>query len=163
MVLLLITLFPFIFILYNYFFFKKRESISFGIKHGLNCYSCKSAISTLEDLVNSGFSPFSDENKEAKLCKSCERDEKLCSLTDSKSVNKTSFKRFLISDKSKKLQSIFLYLGIFFIIIDLIFRLAFDFRYFVIITSLFNSLFWLLFIGRNYVTTIKSDKQKKAY
>lgn len=111
-----------IFFLYTMAFvlIRKNVSLSWEIKKGVLCYSCKERTSDNEDdwIYNL------DISKDFKLCTSCERDEKLGSLIykndNHKWVNR--FKKYLVSKKSNKM--IFIYLGTLFALftIDLLFH-----------------------------------------
>ena len=100
---------------------RKNVSLSWKIKKGVLCYSCKERTSENEDdwIYNLDI-----DKEDFKLCTSCERDEKLGSLIykndNHKWVNR--FKKYLVSKKSNKM--IFIYLGTLFALftIDLLFH-----------------------------------------
>ena len=74
---ILISLFPFIFIIYYFSMVKKTKYISHNLKSGERCYSCKDKIEmdqmeVLDILVN--------DKKNYQLCHACQREEKLDGL-----------------------------------------------------------------------------------
>ena len=133
---------PFLFIIYHFFSKRKRLSISYDISYGLKCYSCKG---DLEDIT--------PKIKNIKICKICNRDEKLNSLSNKININ--LIKRFLLSEISDKVQNIFLLLSIIFIFIDALLIYKYDIRWFWIFNSISNLIFWSIFFLRYYITTIK--------
>lgn len=138
---------PFILIIYHFFSRRKRLSISYEIRYGLKCYSCK------EDLEFSKIDPLVPKIENIKICKACSRDEKLNSLHSKINVN--LIKRFLLSKISDKVQNIFLFSSIIFIFIDALLIYKYDIRWFWIFNSVSNLMFWILFFSKYDITTIK--------
>lgn len=139
----------------------KNVSLSWEIKKGVLCYSCKERISDNEDdwIYNL------DINKEdIKLCTSCERDEKLGSLIykidNHKWINR--FKRYLLSKKSDKM--IFIYVGALFALfaIDLLFHLTIlkNIHIFGVISAVLNILYASLFY---YKVKLTSGDKKATF
>lgn len=139
----------------------KNVSISWEIKKGVLCYSCKERTSDNEDdwIYNL------DINKEdIKLCTSCERDEKLGSLIykidNHKWINR--FKIYLISKKSDKM--IFIYVGALFALfaIDLLFHLTIlkNIHIFGVISAVLNILYASLFY---YKVKLTSGDKKTTF
>ena len=139
----------------------KNVSLSWEIKKGVLCYSCKERTSDNEDdwIYNL------DINKEdIKLCTSCERDEKLGSLIykidNHKWINR--FKRYLVSKKSDKM--IFIYVGALFAIfaIDLLFHLTIlkNIHIFGVISTVLNILYASLFY---YKVKLTSGDKKATF
>ena len=133
---------PFLFIIYHFFSKRKRLSISYDISYGLKCYSGKG---DLEDIT--------PKIKNIKICKICNRDEKLNSLSNKININ--LIKRFLLSEISDKVQNIFLLLSIIFIFIDAFLSYRFGIKWFWVFNSLSNLLFWAIFFSKYDITTIK--------
>ena len=139
----------------------KNVSLSWEIKKGVLCYSCKERTSDNEDdwIYNL------DINKEdIKLCTSCERDEKLGSLIykidNHKWINR--FKRYLVSKKSDKM--IFIYVGALFALfaIDLLFHLTIlkNIHIFGVISTILNILYASLFY---YKVKLTSGDKKATF
>jgi len=138
---------PLILIIYHFFSMRKRLSISYEIRYGLKCYSCK------RDLEWTQIQPLVPKIENIKICKVCSRDEKLNSLSNKININ--LIKRFLLSKISDKVQNIFLLLSIIFIFIDAFLSYRFGIKWFWIFNSLSNLLFWIIFFSKYDITTIK--------
>jgi hypothetical protein len=141
---------PFILIFLFFIFRKRRKSISFEIKYGIKCYSCK------EDLEEDELG--SPSVKEViKICKICNREEKFNIIHNKLNINR--IKRFLLSKKSEKFQNITLMLSIMSIFIDATLIYMYNIRWFWIFNSIFNLIFWSIFFLRYHVTTIKKPSE----
>jgi len=159
---MLISLVPFIYMAYFYFFVKKKwtENINFDLSYGMRCYCCKDRMLTTEELAKSMFS--SDKSMEdakgLKLCEACERDEQLNKIFDKKSDSK--FKRLLISEKYNRLTTIFLVLMVSCIAIDIldIIYIEGNIRYFFLLGQVFQLSFWYILIKRWKYTAIKKPQ-----
>lgn len=132
----------------------KNISLSWEIKKGVLCYSCKERTSDNEDdwIYNL------DINKEdIKLCTSCERDEKLGSIIYKNDNHKwiNRFKRYLVSKKSDKM--IFIYVGALFalFVIDLLFHFTVlkNIHIFGATSTVLNILYASLFYYKVKLTT----------
>jgi hypothetical protein len=83
---------PFILIFLFFIFRKRRKSISFEIKYGVKCYSCKEDLEENVILVK--------YKEDIKICKICNREEKFNIIHNKININR--LKRFLLSKKSEK-------------------------------------------------------------
>lgn len=147
------VLIPFIFILYWFYIQRTRENISFDIRYGLRCYSCKekTGYDITSRFVNN------DIVEKLEICRSCEREERLNMLLKGR-LNINRVKRFLISNKSKRLQGILLVTIISLVIIDIVMIFTLKIKIFSIISSFFTIAFWCIFIGRFMIASIKKPK-----
>jgi len=95
---------------------KKKKNISWDIKRGLNCYSCKESIVSVYDYTI-------DTKKECfDLCKSCSRDESIDSIiNNSNKKNTNRLKRYLISKKSDKIIIYYIFIVLFLFFLDFFF------------------------------------------
>ena len=141
---------PFILIFLFFIFRKRRKSISFEIKYGIKCYSCK------EDLEEDELG--SPSVKEViKICKICNREEKFNIIHNKLNINR--IKRFLLSKKSEKIQYIILTLSVLFIFIDATLIYKYNIRWFWVFSNITNLIFWSIFFLRYHVTTIKKPSE----
>jgi hypothetical protein len=149
---------PFILILLFFIFRKRRKSISFEIKYGLKCYSCKEDLE--EDNILNWTRTVSGEygvKEVIKICKICNREEKFNIIHNKININR--IKRFLLSKKSEKIQYIILTLSVLFIFIDAILIYRYNIRWFWVFSNITNLIFWSIFFLRYHVTTIKKPSE----
>lgn len=158
MIYTLLSLMPFPFIILYYFLMKKRSSISFEIKAGINCYSCgqplKSKDEFYEELLNG---EKRIEQTYYKNCLSCLRDNNINRLTNEVKYNFISnIKKVVLSEKYLTYSRYLLTLMIIFIFIDVIFVINnLNFRLFIILSNLFSVIFWIYMLLKLKYTTIK--------
>lgn len=158
MIYTLLSLMPFPFIILYSFLMKKRNSISFEIKAGINCYSCgqplKSKDEYYEQLING-------EKKIDEIyyknCLSCSRDNNINRLTNELKYNFISnIKKVVLSEKSVVYSRYLLVLMVIFIFADVIFVINnLNFRIFIILSNLFIVIFWIYMLLKLKYTTIK--------
>lgn len=159
---MLISIIPFFYMAYFYFFVKKKwsENISFDLSYGMRCYCCKDEISTMEDLAKNMFNSKKsmEDAKELKLCDACKRNEQLNKIFNKKSDSK--FKRLLISDKYNRLTAIFLILMVSCMAIDVldIIYIEDNIRYFFLLGQIFQLIFWYILVKRWKYTAIKKPQ-----
>ena len=131
---------------------RKWKDISWEIRRGLKCPSCKENIYTKEEenqLWMNGRLPVEGDNITS--CKSCRRDESIDVLFGKRSSLFLGFRNYLISDKSRKLLLYMLVALFSFTIIDIICSLVFNIRGLSIVSNSFNLLYWVvMFIKRRY-------------
>ena len=139
---------------------KKNVSLTWEMKKGIICYSCKEKVSDNEDDWSYNF----DMSKEDfKLCTSCERDEKLGELIyksdNYKWINR--LKKYLVSKKSDKM--IFIYIGglfLFFIIDVLLHFTIKNIHTFGVVSTILNILYALIFY---YKVKLTSGHKKATF
>jgi hypothetical protein len=131
--------------------YKKYENISWEIRKGLRCVSCKCKIEQDMDYLFS-------ENEEIETCLSCKRDNSINSLIDKKKKYLLSFKKFMVSKKYNKMQIWLLGIMLGFVLVDVICLLVFKFSGFGYFSNIFNILFWVTMILNRRYTSIRKDK-----
>jgi hypothetical protein len=145
---LLLSLTPFIFISYYFYLLKKTKFITFDLKLGKNCYSCKDEI----DLDNNELIDILlQEKKNYRLCKACQREEKLYGLLNK---NKTSilnkFKLHLIDNESFKDKSkIAIFLMVLLFVVDILLKIVYDIKWFSYVYNTYITIYWSFFIYRH--------------
>jgi hypothetical protein len=140
---------------------KKNVSLTWEMKKGIICYSCKEKVSDHEDDWSYNF----DMSKEDfKLCTSCERDEKLGELIYKSDNHKWTnrLKKYLVSNRSNKMM--FIYIGALFLFftIDLLLHIN-GFKnshIFSIASPILNILYASLFY---YKVCITSGDEKATF
>lgn len=150
---ILFTLIPFIFIVYYIFIVRKSKYVSYDLKSGEICYSCKEKMDidneeVLENLINN--------KSNYRLCQSCKRDEKLDEIVNHSKLSRINrFKLYLISDSYNKLFKISIALLLIFCIVDITLKVVFDIKVFSYFYNLFLVLYWILMICRHKFISIK--------
>lgn len=156
MIYTLLSLIPFIFIIYFFVISKNKENISFEVQKGLRCYCCKEEILTREEyyhnllkktiITQNALVEFDDNPTK---CLSCKRDDNINSVTGNLvSKLKTPLMLFLISNKVIRFNKILLFLMVFFIGIDIYMKMTDDntSRIFFILYVITNLVFWVLMV-----------------
>lgn len=134
-----------------YILFKKRKNVSWDVKQGIRCYSCK--VDLTENLdTQEKYDKLDEIYKKAvkdpkredfHLCVSCNRDDKLEGITSHKFFNGNRLnkvKKLLYSKKSDKVQIIMLLLMILFQVIDSLIRHYYNIH--TMIGSLYTIFYW---------------------
>ena len=132
---------------------KTKESISWQVRQGVRCYSCKTDIieesgldylQKLDKLKDIYERAVKDSKKEYfQLCVSCNRDDKLEGITSHKFFNGNrlnKIKKLLYSRKSDRLQIIMIVLMIVFQVIDGLIK--YYFHIYTMIGSLYTIFYW---------------------
>ena len=139
---------------------KKDVSLSWEMKKGVICYSCKEKVSDHEDdwIYNLDMT-----KEDLKLCTSCERDEKLGELIYKSDNHKwiNRLKKYLVSKKSEKM--VFFYIGALFLFFSIDVLLHFTIRgvhTFGIVSAILNILYASLFY---YKVCITSGDKKATF
>lgn len=151
MISIIFSFIPIILIVIWMAFSTKRNSLSWEIKKGYNCYNCKSVIQLTVDETNKRL--FNDD-EQIQLCTTCNRDRKIKSINN-KFIHKFyKFQNWLVSKKSDKMFvwfitpiSIFLILGV-----------ILSNRYISCISSTLNSIYLIIQIYKTYYTSQKKIK-----
>jgi hypothetical protein len=144
-------------------FYKKRKNISWDVKQGVRCYSCKTDIVEKSDLDYSEkldklrdiYERFlkNPKREDFKLCVSCNRDDKLEGITSHKLFNGNrlnKIKKLLYSKKCDKVQMIMLILMIVFQVIDGLIKHYFHIR--TMIGSLYTIFYWFIWYYKMSLT-----------
>ena len=143
------TLFPFIFLIYYTVLLKKTNYITYDLKIGKKCYSCKEEINT--DVTD--FNVLLGKKNKFNLCESCKRDEKINKLFNGKLSLVNKFKFYLISSNKPLIYFIFLIVTL--LIIDITLKVAFDIKWFTYIYNSFLLIYWIITIYRHKLISIK--------
>lgn len=149
---LLLSLSPLVYACYFIFVTKKKyagKGLSWNLEHGMNCYSCKEEIETLEEFTQRSITNNLklDDMKQMKVCLSCERDMKLSLISGSRIENlKLKFKEFLIK-KYGKVIMIGLIGIVLFLTLDFFMR-DYVSRTFFYIGQTFQLFYWYCFVQR---------------
>lgn len=154
MIYTLLSLIPFIFIIYFFVLSKDKENISFEVQKGLRCYCCKEEILTREEYyynllkktTQNALVEFYDNPTK---CLSCKRDDNINSVTGNLvSKLKTPLMLFLISNKVIRFNRTLLFLMVFFIGTDIYMKMTDDnpSRIFFILYVITNLVFWALMV-----------------
>lgn len=155
MIVLVFSLLPMVMIAWYFATNNKWKDISWEIRRGLKCTSCKEDIYTTEEEYQLWMSWKIPPNCNITTCKACKRDESIDILFVQKSNLLIKFRNYLISEKSRKLLLIMLIILIVTITIDVILTIFFHTKYFSIVSNSINVMYWvLMFIKRRY-TSIK--------
>lgn len=152
MISLIFSLIPMVMISWYFATNRKWKDISWEIRRGLKCTSCKENIYTKEEedqLWLNGKLHVEGDNITS--CKSCRRDESIDVLFHKRSSLLIRFRNYLISDKSKKLLLYLMIILITTIIIDISCTIFFGIRGISFVTNSINILYWIvMFIKRRY-------------
>lgn len=137
----------------------KWKDVSWEIRKGTKCPSCKEDIYTREEeekLWVSGQLDF--KNDKIITCKSCRRDESIDVLFGEKSNLFIKFRNYLISDKSKKLLIYMMIVLLATIIIDVVCIFS-GVKGFSIVTNSVNILYWVVMFMRRRYSSIKKPSR----
>jgi hypothetical protein len=150
-------------------FYKKRKNISWDVKQGVRCYSCKTDMIEESDLdysekldkLNDIYERASKDPKseDFQLCVSCNRDDKLEGITNHKFFNGNrlnKIKKLLYSKKSDKVQAIMIVLMIVFHVIDGLIKHYFHIH--TMIGSLYTIFYWIVWY---YKTSLLFGEKSK--
>lgn len=131
---------------------RKREWISSSLDTGSRCYSCKEEIELNEDY----FKALRDGDKNHKLCKSCERDINIDILFSKKRGQMIlSFKRFIMSEKYRKIQQRVTIACMLLPILGLVIKFAFGLNNNLTdVANIINTMVWCFMIFQLKTTTI---------
>ncbi len=153
MISLLFSLLPFAFIVYYMAIISKSKYVSYDLKSGEICYSCKEKMDIdrdelLENLLNN--------KTNYRLCQSCKRDEKLDKIVNHSKLSRLNkFKLYLISDDYNKFAKILLGFLIVFALSDVTLKVLFNIKEFSYFYNTFLVCYWLLLIYRHKLISTK--------
>jgi hypothetical protein len=146
---------------YLYRVYKTKKSITWDIKKGDNCYSCKEFIEEQPYRWDNSTGTF-DTSVNFKMCTSCNRDEKLDDvikpsilvLFKLKTLN--NFKKFLYSDKSNKfIIFLFIIMMILSMVIDYTVRFFFNTKVLSFLYPLTSTIYWVIFYYKTKISYIE--------
>lgn len=147
---------PLLFIPFNIFLEKRRESISWEVKRGKKCFSCKENLDLPEEDL---FKRILDDKELTQLCVSCSRDMKLSLIKNPISSLKFKFHKYLFSNKSNNIVYYFT-IGVFiFILLDTYLIYSGIRMKLYLIYGTMNIIFWIVNTYKTYYTTIKKPQK----
>lgn len=151
MISLFFSLLPMVMIAFYFATNHKWKDVSWEIRRGTKCSSCKNDIYTKDEESEMWLTgKFHINSDNVTTCKSCRRDESIDVLFGQKSSLLLRFRNYLISEKSKKLLLYMMLLLFACIIIDVLF-IFLGIKGFSIVSNSINSLYWcVMFIKRRY-------------
>jgi hypothetical protein len=150
---LIFSLLPFAFIAYYMFTVNKSKYVSFDLKVGEICYSCREKIEISE---KERFENILSNKSNYRLCQSCKRDEKLDEIVNHSKLSRLNrFKLYLISDDYNKFAKILLGFLVVFCITDITLKVVFDIKGFTYFYNTFLVCYWLLLIYRHKLISTK--------
>ena len=135
---------------------RNKECVSFSKKIGTMCYSCSDEIDDVDPMDT--YKRIVEDKEDFRLCRACARDEKLGYFIygNNKDEKINNFKKFLLSNKFKKVN----------LTILILIPLTLAFHYFLLYVykidgfQLLNysivTIFWIVFLYKN-----KLDYRKK--
>ena len=154
---ILVSLTPFIFIIYYFRMIKTTKYISTDLQSGQRCYSCKQDIEIDSDEL---LDILVHNKTNYRLCKSCLRDEKLDNL-----INKSKLSRFhklkllLVSKEFDKISKILIVSMLFLLCIDISLNILFNVKWFSYFYNAFLACYWLIIIYKHKSISIKKPSE----
>lgn len=154
---IVISLIPFLFIIYYFYLVRKTKLLSIDLKSGQLCYSCKqeldvNKIEVLENLISS--------KEKYQLCKPCQRDEKLDGLINKNKLSRLhKLKLYLINGNFDKTIRYLLFSIVFLLMVDILLKTIFNIKWFSYVYNLIICLYWILMIYRHKLISIKKPSE----
>ena len=114
---------------------KNRKNISFDVKQGIRCYSCKEEIFDESNIqtdiqretqrLNRLYSVFhritqDPKSEDIHMCTSCNRDNQIEGLIHKRFISLNSIKKYLYSSKSNRILWIYTFIMITMLVLDII-------------------------------------------
>ena len=149
-------LLPLVFIFFQFSILKKRNSLSWEIKKGKICYNCKEDLNLSEKET---FERLMKSEDYSKICIPCSRDRKISLLQYPYLIIKYKFQKYLISQKFNKLNIYFLISVLFFIILDVIFKINGISSSLYLVYGSINIIYWCISIYRTIYMSNKNPSE----
>lgn len=149
-------LLPLVFIFFQFSILKKRNSLSWEIKKGKICYNCKEDLNLSEKET---FERLMKSEDYSKICIPCSRDRKISLLQYPYLIIKYKFQKYLISQKFNKLNIYFLISVLFFIILDVIFKINGISSSLYLVYGSINIIYWCISIYRTIYMSNKKPSE----
>jgi hypothetical protein len=147
---------PIIFIPFNMYLMKSRESVSWDVRKGKKCYNCKDNLDlSNEDLLKR----LLDDKNHKRLCISCSRDMKLSLIKNPISSLKFKFHKYIFSKESDKMVYYFTVFVFFFILLDIILMIFGIKSKIYLIYGTINIFFWIVNTYKTIYTTTKKTSE----
>lgn len=150
---LLISLLPFILIIWYISGIKKYKDVSHDMRYGEICYSCKDKIDVIHP--HNKFILADDSN--LNMCISCKRDESIQDVLGFKRVSYLNkLKRYLCSSKYKRPQKILLILLFISLVTDVLLAIFTDLKGYNHFVNAMNCIYWsYMFLHRRFTSIRK--------
>ncbi len=150
---ILTILIPLFFAIYYSMLARKSEYITFDLKLGEKCYSCKEII---ELDIHQKLLILSQNKSNYQLCKKCYRHQKLDTLTKYSLFSKINkLKLYLLKDTFNTFFKYLIFLIVSFLIIDIFLKTVYNIEWFNYFYNLLLVLFWSFIIFRHKISSIK--------
>jgi hypothetical protein len=148
---------PVLLMIWHSIILKKRESISWEIKRGIICWECKERFDIPQQEI---WKKIGSEKEHTKICDSCNRDIKIKSLKNKFFSYRKSFREYLISEKSNKLNYIFISTILFLITLDVVLKFqSIDINGIQWLYGGINIFYWSIILYKSYIITIKKPSE----
>ena len=127
---------------------RNKECVSFSKKIGTMCYSCSDEIENNDPMDT--YKRIVDDKEDFRLCKACDRDEKLgYFIYDNKDQKINKFKKFLLSNKFRKINLIILIAIPLTLSLHYFLLFVYKIDEFQILNYLIVTIFWIVFLYKN--------------
>jgi len=136
---------------------KNCDPVSWKVRKGMKCYSCRAPLCGAEEMSRRLFS----EAEDFRLCNCCEREEKLSStLGMNKSVYMNRLKKFCHSEKSHR-STIYLAVALFLCLVASFFLKGLTkTEIFVPLSFFINLAYWVFFAYRSKIAFEDKEESK---
>lgn len=149
-------LLPIVFAFFQISILKKRNSLSWEIKKGKICYNCKEDLNLSEKET---FERLMKSEDYSKICIPCSRDRKISLLQYPYLIIKYRFQKFIVTQKFDKLNKYFLISVLFFIILDVIFKINGIRSSLYLVYGSINIIYWSISIYRTIYMSNKKPSE----
>jgi len=148
---------PILFTILHFYLLKKRKSLDWEIKKGQICYNCKEDLNISE---KESWDRIMKSEDFSKLCVSCNRDQKISSLSNPFFRWKYKFQKVLISNnKYNKITLIFPIVVFSSIILDLVLKFNHIYLNLWILSGFVNIIWYSIMTWRTIYTTQKKPSE----
>lgn len=155
MISIIYSLFPVLYYVYYFIFTKKRKSVLFEVSIGKVCYLCKESLELSDiEILSKAF----DKIDNHKLCKSCNREVKIKSLSSWLNDLKYKLLYFLLSKKWTRFSQYLLISVPIIILIESFLKFKFDLLSINLGTSI-HLIYLYFWHQKNILTTIKKPSE----
>ncbi len=147
---------PILFMIFQFYLLKSRNSVTWEIKKGHICYNCKENSNISE---KDKWDRMMKSEDFSKLCISCSRDQKISTLKNPLLRWKFKIQKRMIGDKFDKLYWFFTPAVFLVIVVDLILMFYKIRLNLWIVYGSINLIWWILMIWRSLYTTQKKPSE----
>jgi hypothetical protein len=147
---------PILFMIFQFYLLKSRNSVTWEIKKGQICHNCKVDLNISE---KDKFGRMMKSEDFSKLCITCNRDQKISGLKNPLLRWRFKIQKRMISDKFDKLYWFFTPVVFLVIITDLILMFYKIRLNLWIVYGSINFIWWILMIWKSLYTTQKKPSE----